>query len=133
MTKYLFYTFFVYSILFALAYMFNVIVGTLSGQGSLYCSAKIMIFIFSCVAICASLFLRLKIKILCSIVFFISFLSTSYNDIVVNSIFYSDNEGREFFINMAFFLLGYILPVVGILVGVRLLMLSQHSKSPTED
>ncbi len=131
--KYLFYIFFVYSILFALAYMLNVIVGTLSGQGSLYSSAKIMIFIFSCVAMCASLFLRLKMKILCSIVFFISFLSTSYNDIAVNSIFYSDNEGRELVINMAFFLLGYILPVAGIVVGVRLLMLSQHSKSPTED
>ncbi len=127
--KYLFYTLFIYALLVSLAYMANVAIGIFSGQGSLYSSLTIIIFIFSCISICFSIFLGMKIKILSSIVFFICLIVTSYNDLVVNAIFHSDNEGRELFINMAFFLFGYILPAVGIVVGARLLILSQYDKA----
>lgn len=127
--KYLFYTLFIYALLVALAYMFNVAIGVFSGQGSLYSSINIIIFMLSCMTICFSVFLRMKVKILSSIVFFICLIVTSYKDLVVNAIFHSDNEGRELFINVAFFLFGYILSAVGIVVGARLLMLSQYGKA----
>jgi hypothetical protein len=75
----------------------------------------------------------MQTKLLSSIVFFVCLIIVSYNDLVVNAIFHSNNEGRELFINMAFFIAGYILPVVGIVVGARLLMQSQHGKAEMND
>lgn len=131
--KYLFYVLFMYALLVSIVYIANVFIGLFRGQSSLYDSMTIMIFISSCLSICLSIFLGMKIKLLSSIVFFICLIVVSYNDLVVNAIFHSDNEGRELFINMAFFILGYILPAVGVAVGARLLMLSRHGKAEMND
>lgn len=127
--KYLFYALFVCAILISCAYMTNVVIAILNEEGSLYGGISIILFILSCIVIFISVFLGIKAKIYSSILFFSFLMITSYNDLVANAIFHSDNEGRELFINMAFFILGYILPAVGIVVGVRLLILPQHGKA----
>lgn len=124
----LFYALFVYALLVSLAYLATVIIGALSGQGSLYSSVTIVIFIISCIGIIISVFFEIRLKITSSIVFFIFLIDASYRDPLVNAIFRSDNEGWKLLINLAFFLLGYILPALGVVVGARLLMLSQYGK-----
>jgi hypothetical protein len=113
--------------------MTNLVIAIFKGEGSLYSGIDIIIFILSCVVILISVFLGIRAKIYASILFFSFLIITSYNDVVANAIFHSENEGRELFINMAFFMLGYILPAVGIVVGARLLMLSQRGKAEVND
>lgn len=131
--KYLFHALFACAILISCAYVTNLVIAIFNGEGSLYSGIPIIIFILSCFVIFISVFLGIKAKIYSSILFFSCLIITSYNDVVVNAIFHSDNEGQELFINMAFFMLGYILPAAGIVVGARLLMLSQRGKAEVND
>ena len=131
--KFLFYAFYVYALLVSLAYSANVIFGIIIGQASLYSRIGVALFIFSCVLVCLSIFYSMSMKLVCSMAFFICFVVVNYNDYVVNALFHSDNEGVKLFINVTFFILGYIVPAVGVVVSARLLMLLQHSRGEAND
>ena len=118
--KCLFDIFYYSALLVALFYLTNVGVGVFSGDTTIYSGVAIIIFIVSCFTICISVFFGAIVKIVSSVAFFSSFIAVSFNDIFVNAIFHSDNEGRHLYANIAFFVIGYILPLVGIVVSARM-------------
>ena len=73
--------------------------------------------------------MKIEFKVISVIIFFIAYIFASYYDLTVSAIFHSNNEGRVLFVNIVFFLIGYILPIVGIIVSALFLILSQRGKA----